>query len=436
MLQCLSLKLSSSSSPSSAAAAAPNGNTHSHPPPPSQGGTSSEASPSATLTHEYTRAVQSQSYNEIWSKVHQVHDHHHDPGHDELPLEEEDHDESDNEESRHRRSQRQHQLLLGRVLQPNRECVQEALRLAKPNTLTRLVSDYFDQSENTTQACLLLLHRSVYRARELYAPLHQLLDAVVHSDSVESSLSLNLSLSQSQCRRALDVFLQFDLHDNPFPSPDDADSPNLDNMRRCFSQLKLQLDSRLRSSRSKIRLIRRATLASALCFIGTAVGVAVSAVAVTVHALTAALVVVAAPPLCCTATSTGSGSGSGRSSSCCNCSTMTTTEKKEIANMKQLDAAAMGTCVLDNDLATIDRLVRRLHAAVEGDKLLVRLGLERGSVSGTAVDKHPIQEVMKQLHKSHPNFLQLVDELEEHICLCFNTVNRSRSLLFQHINTL
>ncbi|TQD84338.1 hypothetical protein C1H46_030119 [Malus baccata] len=298
MLQCLSLKLSSSSSPSSAAAAAPNGNTHSHPPPPSQGGTSSEASPSATLTHEYTRAVQSQSYNEIWSKVH-----------------------------------------------------------------------------------------------------------------------------QSQCRRALDVFLQFDLHDNPFPSPDDADSPNLDNMRRCFSQLKLQLDSRLRSSRSKIRLIRRATLASALCFIGTAVGVAVSAVAVTVHALTAALVVVAAPPLCCTATSTGSGSGSGRSSSCCNCRTMTTTEKKEIANMKQLDAAAMGTCVLDNDLATIDRLVRRLHAAVEGDKLLVRLGLERGSVSGTAVDKHPIQEVLKQLHKSHPNFLQLVDELEEHICLCFNTVN-------------
>ncbi|KAM2927903.1 hypothetical protein COP2_035210 [Malus domestica] len=33
-----------------------------------------------------------------------------------------------------------------------------------------------------------------YRARELYAPLHQLLDAVIHSDYVELSLSLNLSL--------------------------------------------------------------------------------------------------------------------------------------------------------------------------------------------------------------------------------------------------
>ncbi|KAM0957789.1 hypothetical protein ACFX2C_023164 [Malus domestica] len=36
--------------------------------------TSSEASPSTILIHEYTRAVQSQSYNEIWSKV-QLHDH-------------------------------------------------------------------------------------------------------------------------------------------------------------------------------------------------------------------------------------------------------------------------------------------------------------------------------------------------------------------------
>lgn len=104
--------------------------------------------------------------------------------------------------------------------------------------------------------------------------------------------------------------------------------------------------------------------------------------------------------------------------------------------MNQLDAAAMGTCVLNNDLATIDRLVRRLHTAVEGDKLLIRLGLERGSVTGTATDKHPIQEVLKQLSKSHPNFLHLLNELEEHICLCFNTVNRARSMLLQHMSSL
>ncbi|CAB4275529.1 unnamed protein product [Prunus armeniaca] len=421
MLQCLSLKSSSSTTSISPAAAAAAPDIHSHPPPPprSQGGTSSEASPSATLTHEYGLAVQTQSYNEIWSRIHEVHDHHH---HDEV--------EGDSEEENHHERQRQRQrLLLEQVLQPNRQCVEEALRQAKPNSLTRLVSDYFDQSENTTQVCL-MLHRYVYRARKLYAPLYQLLDVV---QSEEESLSLNLS--QSQCSRALEVFLQFDRHDNPFPSPDDSDSDNFDDMLRCFSQLKHQLDARLRSSRSRIRLLRRATLASALCFIGTALGVAVSAVAMTVHALTAALVVVAGPPLCCTPTATGNGAGS----SCCSCSSnsmMTAIEKKEVAHMKQLDAAAMGTCVLNNDLATIDRLVRRLHTAVEGDKLLIRLGLERGSVTGTATDKHPIQEVLKQLSKSHPNFLRLLNELEEHICLCFNTVNRARSMLLQHMSSL
>ncbi|RXH69699.1 hypothetical protein DVH24_037483 [Malus domestica] len=65
-----------STSPSSFSSptAPPSGNTHPHLPPPSQGATSSEASPSTILIHEYTRAVQSQSYNEIWSKV-QLHDH-------------------------------------------------------------------------------------------------------------------------------------------------------------------------------------------------------------------------------------------------------------------------------------------------------------------------------------------------------------------------
>lgn len=331
---------------------------------------------------------------------------------------------SDSEEENHHERQRQ-RLLLEQVLQPNRQCVQEALRQAKPNSLTRLVSDYFDQSENTTQVCL-MLHRCVYRARELYAPLDQLLDVV------DSEESLSLNLSQSQCSRALEVFLQFDRHDNPFPFPDDSDSHNFDDMLRCFSQLKHQLDARLRSSRSRIRLLRRATRASALCFIGTALTVAVSAVAITAHTLTAALVVVAGPPLCCTPTATGNGIGS----SCCSCnssSMMTAMERKEVAHMKQLDAAAMGTCVLNNDLATIDRLVRRLHTAVEGDKLLIRLGLERASATGTATDKHAIQEVLKQVSRSRPNFLHLLNELEEHICLCFNTVNRARSMLLQHI---
>ncbi|KAG1363907.1 hypothetical protein COCNU_11G007340 [Cocos nucifera] len=68
--------------------------------------------------------------------------------------------------------------------------------------------------------------------------------------------------------------------------------------------------------------------------------------------------------------------------------------------MAQLDAAARGTYVLNNDLDTIERLVARLHETVESDKKLVRLGLERGRGQ-----HHPIEEVVRQLRKNHPSFL-------------------------------
>ncbi|EHA8590460.1 putative UPF0496 protein [Cocos nucifera] len=98
-------------------------------------------------------------------------------------------------------------------------------------------------------------------------------------------------------------------------------------------------------------------------------------------------------------------------------------------NMAQLDAAARGTYVLNNDLDTIERLVARLHETVESDKKLVRLGLERGRGQ-----RHPIEEVVRQLRKNHPSFFHRLRDLDEHICLFFAAVNRARSLLLQQIH--
>ena len=98
-----------------------------------------------------------------------------------------------------------------------------------------------------------------------------------------------------------------------------------------------------------------------------------------------------------------------------------------MSHLAQLDAAAKGTYVLHNDLDTIDRLVARLHMAFEGDKLLIRLGLERGR------DRHSIREVVKQLRKTRSNFLQQLTDLDEHLCLCFAAINRARSLLLGEI---
>ncbi|CAK9159870.1 unnamed protein product [Ilex paraguariensis] len=300
---------------------------------------STPPSPSVNLTREYTLAVQTNSYSEIWLQIHP-----NNCSYQEIDLE---HLEAHEDQQR-----------LAHLLQPNREHVKEALRYARPSTLTRLVSAYFDHSEHTSQLCL-LLHQSVLRARSVYAPLHDLLD-VLPSDSE--------SMTQSQCDRAFDVFLQFDCLDNPFPPPD---SHNFNDMRSCFSELKQQLNRHLSKSHSRVRILHRVPLLPTLL------------------------------P-----------------------SKMT---KKELAHLSQLEAAARGTYVLHNDLDTIDRLVARLHTAVEGDKLLIRLGLERGR------DKHPIQEVVKQLCRNHDSFFHQLMDLEEHLCLCFTAINRARSLLLQEI---
>uniref|UniRef100_A0A6M2E8R8 Uncharacterized protein n=1 Tax=Populus davidiana TaxID=266767 RepID=A0A6M2E8R8_9ROSI len=371
MMQCLSLKTSSAAS-----------TTHSPPPnngdyncpPASQAGNSADGtprssaqpSPTVNLSREYTLAVQTNSYNEMWSRIHndesqieEIHDHH-------------------NEEDAYR-------LHMTQVLQPNRECVEEALRDVKPNTLTPLVRTYFVNSENTSQLCILLQH-SVYRARALYGPLHKLLD-VLPTDSE--------SLSQSQCDCAFDVFLQFDRVGNPFPSPE---SHNFNEMQQCFSELKQQLERRIRKSRSRIHLVRRATF-------GSVVAVVVSAVRIASHAF----VSIAATPT--------------RTLPCL----PRRLTKKELARVEQLDSASRGTYVLNNQLATLERRVTRLYDAVQCDKELIKIGSESGK------DLHPISVVLKQLKKNHLNFIEQLKDLEEHICLCCNAVNRARDLVLHEI---
>ncbi|XP_022774183.1 UPF0496 protein At3g19330 [Durio zibethinus] len=327
------------------------------------------------LSDEYTLTVQTNSYNEIRSRI-------------EEQLQVENVIENGDTDT--------HQLRLSQVLQPNRDCVHQALRHTNPKaTLTRLVSTYFDHSENITALCL-LLYQCIYRARTLYAPITDLLELFPYD--------LN-SITQSQCNWAFDIFLQFDSLDNPFPCPD---SHNFNEMRRSFSQLKEQLDHRLLKSRSRVHFLHRATTNSAICLIGTVVGVVVSAVVISTHAL-GAIVGLVATPLCPVYVPSD-------------------LKKKQLVHMAQLDAAAQGTYVHNNDLDTIDRLIALLYTAVEGDRQLIRFGLERDR------DIYPIHEVVKHLRNSHSNFFDQLKELEEHICLCFNAVNKFRAKLLNQIH--
>lgn len=304
----------------------------------------SNLSPTFNLSHELAHAFQTPSYHDIRSLVHVVEpaSQHH------LPIQPDINDRTE--------------LLLSQILQPNKERVQEALSHAKPTTLTHLISTYFQHSESATRLCL-NLYQSVHSARHLYTPLFDLFH-ILPGDSHP--------IDESLCNLAFDVFLKLDTFDNPFSSPE---SHTFRETQLCFSQLKHKLDTRLRKSRSRVRLIHHAT----------------------------------AGPLCSPYLPHSF-------------------KKKELTNISQLNAAAKGTFVLNKDLDTIDRLVSRLHTGIEYDKLFIRLGLERGR------DVYSVQEILKQLRKTHLNLTHQLKDLEDHICLWFTNVNKARSLLLQEIH--
>ncbi|XP_059449114.1 UPF0496 protein At3g19330-like [Corylus avellana] len=265
------------------------------------------------FSQKYAHSLQTKSFEDMWSKIHPT--------------------------------TAPHQLRWEQVLDPDPNCVEDALLHAKSDTLTALAKPYFDSTENAAHICHLLLG-SLSSARALYAGLHAFLP--LHSDSPSHS-----SFTQSECNSAFDLFQEFDLPGNPFAS---HHSHSFDGMRHCFSQLK----KHLHKSRSRVR-----------------------------------------------------------SWGCC-C--------KEAARMAQLDDALSSTIVLNEELNNLDCLVRRLCGAVDNDKSLFRMALERES------EKHFIiniilTDVVKDLRKNHQSF----QELEERICICFKSINKARALLLQEI---
>ncbi|KAJ1384992.1 hypothetical protein SESBI_42059 [Sesbania bispinosa] len=94
----------------------------------------------------------------------------------------------------------------------------------------------------------------------------------------------------------------------------------------------------------------------------------------------------------------------------------------------QLDAAAKGTYILNKDLETTSRLVARLNDELEYMRTTVKFWLERKEDRIQADG-----EVVRLLKKNQCSFSDQLDELEEHLYLCFMTINRARYLVLNQI---
>ncbi|BAS89079.1 UPF0496 protein At3g19330 [Oryza sativa Japonica Group] len=348
-------------------------------------GRSSLSTATINLSQEYTLAIHTSSYHEIWAKIHvDGGDGQREGGVSGGGGGEEDEEDED-------------RCTLAGVLQPEDAVVERALGDAPDTELTRLAADYLRSTHHASLLCL-SLRRALRRARALYGPITDLLALIPHAPP--------LAAPHRDC--AFDAFLLFDQMPNPFPAP----AAGFQGMHRSFVGLKNHLDLRLLRARRRRRLVRCATRGSGICLIACATGAAIAGLVLATHAIT---VLLAAAPAC--AASRGS------------CCPATASMKRLQQHMDRLDAAARGAYVLNNDVDTIERLVGRLHATVESDKLLVRLGLERGRG-----EHHTIEEVVRQLRKNHPSLLRQLADLEEHICLYFAAVNRARLLLVNHLS--
>jgi hypothetical protein len=93
---------------------------------------------------------------------------------------------------------------------------------------------------------------------------------------------------------------------------------------------------------------------------------------------------------------------------------------------EQIDVAARGVYILINDFDTMSRMIRRLHDEVERRQAAAAVCVKNGK-------REILKEVVREFHANESSFLEQIEELEEHIYLCFLTINRSRRLVFQEI---
>ncbi|AAF79896.1 UPF0496 protein [Arabidopsis thaliana] len=92
----------------------------------------------------------------------------------------------------------------------------------------------------------------------------------------------------------------------------------------------------------------------------------------------------------------------------------------------QIDIAAKGMFILINDLDTLSRLAGRLCDEIEHRKTVAAMCAKSRKIE-------VLKEALREFNGHEEKFSDQLQELEEHLYLCFHTINRSRRLVLAQI---
>ncbi|XP_057463738.1 UPF0496 protein At3g49070 [Actinidia eriantha] len=337
---------------------------------------SSTHSTTVDVREEYANAFRTESYNEFWIRV--------------LVLNTPESLINMGSTSADRLPS--YRLFAEHLLDPDQPTVTQVLALARnrPENHT-LLSDYFLETADASLLCSLLL-KDIDHTRVKYRSLKTTIDAL---ETAQLSPVNHLPV-------ILTRLTEFSNSSNPFIYT--ASSPHRYQAIQagCTGLLK-RLESSRDKARAKLQRISKIQRGSAVFLVAFAASLTAI---ITTHALA---LLVASPALIVGSLELAS-------------------SRKLVRFSAQLNAAAKGTYILNRDLDTISRLVARVNDELEHMRAMVRFLLERG--------EERIQvswEVARQLKKTNSSFSQQLDELEEHLYLCFMNINRARNLVVNEI---
>lgn len=331
------------------------------------------------VREEYADAFRTESYLDFWTRIIELSNGHCSPA---MPV-----------DSTTAARLPSYRLFAEHLLDPDQSTVIRILDLTlkRPKLHHALLSDYFAQTANASILCGRLL-KDIERTRVRYRSFKTTLQ----------SLEAARLLPENHFPKISTQLTEFYNSINPFVSP--VSSPSQVQVVQSGCSILLQrLESSRDKARAKLQLTNKLKHGSALVLVALTASLSVI---VMTHALS---LVVAIPSLIWGSIELAS--------------------SRELARvMAQLDAAAKGTYILSRDLDTISRLVARLNDELEHIRAMAKFWLNRGEdwlqASG---------EVARQLKKNDSSFNEQLDELEEHLYLCFMTINRARNLVVKEI---